>query len=165
TRRLRDDEERAKIVAYMDNRPYLRPFLRGAQALDRHLSSPRALDTVVAVGVALAGAAGYGVIAAAVGSGPTRPYDRAVETVSPIRPRAGVHVAKAITVLGSSPVVGAVLIATALWLLTRRRVVTATTLVAAGVADVIALHVAKGATARPRPPHPLGDTQGSSFPS
>jgi undecaprenyl-diphosphatase len=165
TRQLRDDEQRAKIVAYMDARPYLRPFLRAAQALVRHIKSPRALETVVAVGVALAGAVGYGVMAAAVGTGPTGLDDRAFEIFSHIRPRAGVHVAKAITVLGSSPVVGGVVIATALWLLTRRRVVTATTLVAAGVADVIALHIAKGATGRPRPPHPLGDTQGSSFPS
>jgi membrane protein DedA with SNARE-associated domain/membrane-associated phospholipid phosphatase len=164
-RQLHDDEQRAKIVAYMEARPYLRPFLRAAQAVDRHLSSPRALETVVAVGVALAGAVGYGVMAAAVGTGPTGLDGHAFDVFSHIRPKAGVHVAKAITVLGSSPVVGGVLIATVLWLLTRRRVVTATTLVAAGVADVIALHVAKGATGRPRPPHPLGDTQGSSFPS
>jgi membrane protein DedA with SNARE-associated domain len=164
-RQLRDDEQRAKIVAYMEERPYLRPFLRAAQALARHLSSPRALETVVAIGVALAGAVGYGVVAAAVGTGPTELDTRAFDLFSHIRPRAGVHVAKAITALGSSPVVGVVVIATAVWLVTRRRIVTATTLLLGGVADVIALHIAKGATGRPRPPHPLGDTQGSSFPS
>jgi membrane protein DedA with SNARE-associated domain/membrane-associated phospholipid phosphatase len=165
TRKLRDPEERAKIVAYMEPRPWLRPFLRAAQGLARHLASPYAIETVTALWVALAGAVGYGVTAAAVGSGPTALDTHAFDLFSHIRPRAGVHVAKAITVLGSSPVVGGVVIACAVWLVLRRRVVTAATLLVAGVADVIALHIAKGATGRPRPPDPLAGTQGSSFPS
>jgi membrane protein DedA with SNARE-associated domain/membrane-associated phospholipid phosphatase len=165
TRKLRDPDERATIVAYMEPRPLLRPFLRAAQALARHLTQPHAIETVTALAVVLVGVVAYGAVAAAVGTGPTAFDNDAFDLFAHIRPRAGVHVAKAITALGSSPVVGGVVIACAVWLVMRRRVVTAATLLVAGVADVLALHIAKGATGRPRPPDPLGATEGSSFPS
>ncbi|MCW3065424.1 MAG: phosphatase family protein [Solirubrobacterales bacterium] len=165
-RRLRDPEDRARIVAYMEPRPALRPFLRVAQALARHVQQPYAVESAGAVAVLLAGAVGYGVAAHAAGHGGPVALDRdAFDLVRNLRSSAGVHVAKVVTALGATPFVVVVLLAGIAWLVGRRHHVAAAGLAIAALANQLALHVAKAAVGRPRPPDSLVSTQGSSFPS
>jgi undecaprenyl-diphosphatase len=74
-------------------------------------------------------------------------------------------VARAVTQLGSSPVVGAAVIATVAVLLWRRRTLEATALGLGALLTFAAVNVAKPATDRPRPSDGLVDTMGQSYPS
>ena len=68
------------------------------------------------------------------------------------------------THLGSSPVIALLVLVTGLWALRRRRWIDAAALVG-GAAPFVAVHVAKAAYDRPRPPGGLADTVLSAFPS
>lgn len=76
-----------------------------------------------------------------------------------------VDLAKVVSWLGSSVVVAVVVLATAGFLVTRRRAVDGLALLAASVVTLLAVHAVKAAEDRPRPAEPLTDTLGSSFPS
>jgi membrane protein DedA with SNARE-associated domain/membrane-associated phospholipid phosphatase len=76
-----------------------------------------------------------------------------------------VAVAKVLTTLGSLPVTGAVVLATAVFLALRRRIADALALAAGMGLTVWAVHWAKDAVDRPRPLHPLVSTMDQSYPS
>jgi membrane protein DedA with SNARE-associated domain/membrane-associated phospholipid phosphatase len=76
-----------------------------------------------------------------------------------------VAVAEAVTVLGSPEVVGAAIALAAAYLLWRRQVVEALTLVIGYAATFGAVHLVKALEARPRPGAGLVAASGSSFPS
>jgi undecaprenyl-diphosphatase len=85
--------------------------------------------------------------------------------VDTLRTDVAVDVAKLVTHLGSLPVVGGlVLIAVAL-LAWRRRPYELFVLLFGSLLVYAAVHIAKGATDRPRPPGSLVDTMTSAFPS
>jgi undecaprenyl-diphosphatase len=76
-----------------------------------------------------------------------------------------VSVAKVLTALGSLPVVGALVLATAAGMAVRRRGIDALALLAGLGLSYVAVHVAKAAYDIPRPAGSLVDTSLSSFPS
>jgi undecaprenyl-diphosphatase len=97
--------------------------------------------------------------------GPT-PADRSLMDLADDTQMSGiVDVVKVFTNLGSLAGVAALVGVSALMLTMRRKPVELTCLVVGLVLTVIAVHVTKGAVDRPRPPDPLVDASGSSFPS
>jgi undecaprenyl-diphosphatase len=76
-----------------------------------------------------------------------------------------VEVAKVVTELGSSLVVGALILATATWALTQRRWIDAAALVVGFVLVVLLVHVAKEAYGRGRPSGGLVDVDTAAYPS
>jgi undecaprenyl-diphosphatase len=76
-----------------------------------------------------------------------------------------VAVAKVVTALGALPVTGALVLATTLFLLVRRRVAEGIALAAGMGLTVLVVHWAKAAVDRPRPLHPLVGTADQSYPS
>ena len=74
-------------------------------------------------------------------------------------------VADGVTVLGSLPVVVVVVVATAIWAMTRRRYLDSLAVMVALVLTWIAVDVFKSAYDRPRPPDPHVITHGMSYPS
>jgi membrane-associated phospholipid phosphatase len=73
--------------------------------------------------------------------------------------------AKAVTDLGSLPVVVLAIAVTIAVLLMRRRLIESATLATGLLITWVAVHVAKEAVDRPRPADPLVDTTGQSYPS
>jgi undecaprenyl-diphosphatase len=74
-------------------------------------------------------------------------------------------IVKVLTDVGSSPVVGTVVLITAIWALTRRRRIDAAALIAGAALSFAASRVAKAAFDRARPLDPFVDTIGAAFPS
>jgi undecaprenyl-diphosphatase len=72
---------------------------------------------------------------------------------------------KVATDLGSSLVMGALVLVTLVWALRRRRWIDAAALVAGAALSFAAVHIAKAAYDRPRPTLALVDTIGASYPS
>jgi undecaprenyl-diphosphatase len=76
-----------------------------------------------------------------------------------------VDFAKALSVLGSLPVAGGVLLVAVLALAMRGRWLEAVPLAAAGIIVYAGVHITKAAVDRPRPALALVDASGSSYPS
>jgi undecaprenyl-diphosphatase len=74
-------------------------------------------------------------------------------------------VTKAVSDLGSLPVVGAVVVAGIAFLASRRDVIQIAAIATASVLTYAAVHVVKAAEDRPRPPGGLVEVTGSAFPS
>jgi membrane protein DedA with SNARE-associated domain/membrane-associated phospholipid phosphatase len=74
-------------------------------------------------------------------------------------------VARAVTHLGSLPVVAVATVLAVALLLSRRRIIESATLAGGLALTWVAVHIAKGAVDRPRPSNPLVDTAGQSYPS
>jgi undecaprenyl-diphosphatase len=77
----------------------------------------------------------------------------------------GVDLAKVVTAFGTLPVTAGFAIAGAALLAVRRRPIELGVLVISVLAIYAAVHIAKAATGRPRPPHPLAGSTLSAFPS
>jgi membrane protein DedA with SNARE-associated domain/membrane-associated phospholipid phosphatase len=82
-----------------------------------------------------------------------------------MRNSAAVDVAKVVSALGAFPACAAVVVSTAVLLAIRGRPSELIVLVVGFALIYVALHLAKAGIDRPRPPRPLIDTSGSSFPS
>jgi membrane-associated phospholipid phosphatase len=89
----------------------------------------------------------------------------ALDAADDLNSGAGVAVAKVVTAFGSLPVTAALALIAAVVLSRHRRPIEAAALVAAAIAIVITVHVAKAAVDRPRPPHPLAGATLAAFPS
>jgi undecaprenyl-diphosphatase len=76
-----------------------------------------------------------------------------------------VDVAKVVTALGALPIAIALVVATGILLVARRRYAEALVLVIGLLLIYIAVHVTKDAIDRPRPPRPLVGTTGEAYPS
>jgi undecaprenyl-diphosphatase len=74
-------------------------------------------------------------------------------------------IVKMVTEIGSSAVVGAIVLITGLWALSRRRRIDAVALIAGAALSFVASRVAKAAFDRARPLDPFVDTVGAAFPS
>jgi undecaprenyl-diphosphatase len=72
---------------------------------------------------------------------------------------------KVVTDLGSSPVMGLLVLATVVWALRRRRWIEAVALAAGAVISIVVVHVLKDAYGRERPPGGLVDTISAAYPS
>jgi membrane protein DedA with SNARE-associated domain len=189
-RQLRDDEKRARFVAWVDRqsrRPLLRPFAAVARWLWRAILRP--LWMVVAppvrffwdrllpgdlglqltTAVAVAGVGLYVFVAYIVvvsgNPGPTGFDDRVFDMARDLRLDIGVDAAKILTVFGSLPVVGGFVLVSAAVLAWKRQPIELVGLVVSLILIYVAVHVTKGALDRPRPPDPLAGSIGSAYPS
>ena len=97
--------------------------------------------------------------------GPTPLDSEFLDLADELRMSVLVDVAKVVTALGAFPTVAALVAATCVPLLVRRRYAEALVLVAGLVLVYIAVHVTKDAVDRPRPSEPLVRTIGQAYPS
>jgi membrane protein DedA with SNARE-associated domain len=189
-RQLRDDEKRARFVAWVERqsrRPLLRPLAAVCVALWRVLVRPvwRAvwpevrfvwdritpgdLGLELTTALAVAGVGAYVFVAYLVmvngDPGPSLFDDRLLDMANDFRTSVGVDIAKVVSVLGSLPVVGVLTLIFAALLAWRRRPVELVVLVLSALLIYAAVHITKGALDRPRPPHPLTGAGGSAYPS
>jgi undecaprenyl-diphosphatase len=190
TRRLRVEENRVKLMAWFDRqgrRPLLRPVAvvvrpvwRRALVPGYRVLAPRArflwdrltpgeLGLELTSALAVAGVGLYVFVAYTVAVtrnlGPTGLDKRVLTLVDDLNSSLGVSVAKALSLLGSTPAVGAFVAIGAVLLIVRRRRVELAVLVGSAVLIYAAVHITKGAVDRPRPPHPHAAASLSAFPS
>jgi membrane protein DedA with SNARE-associated domain/membrane-associated phospholipid phosphatase len=149
----------------------LRPAARGAEVIARFglgRLTPGDLGlelTTMLAGLAVGGF-GFALIGDAVQTGGLHGIDDMAHRLSgDLRATMPVDVAKVLTWLGSLPVVGAAVLATAAWTGMRGRRGDLPALVAGLVLSYAGVHIAKAAYDRSRPPGALVDTALSSYPS
>ncbi len=97
--------------------------------------------------------------------GEPRLDDMAADVAAGLRFEPLTSIVKVLTDLGSSPVIGAIVLITALWALSRGRRIDAAALIVGAVLSFFASHIAKAAFDRTRPLDPFVDTVGAAFPS
>jgi undecaprenyl-diphosphatase len=115
---------------------------------------------------AVAGIAAFVGLLAAVGAGGATALDRTgFDAARDLRTSLVIDLAKVVTAFGTLPAVGLATVAAAIVLAAERRRRDALVLVGGLVVVALAVHVAKAADARPRPPGGLVGTAGASFPS
>jgi membrane protein DedA with SNARE-associated domain/membrane-associated phospholipid phosphatase len=182
----RRDEIRAWLLAH-ERHPLMRPLFAIGRPINRHVVRPVArvvgpqlrflwnritpgelglqLTTTMAIsGVGLYVFTLYVVILS--GDPGLTPFDRQfLDMTSDIRSATLTDIAKAVTQLGALPSCIAVVVVTSIVLASRGRIAEVVVLVAGFALVYLIVHVAKGIIDRPRPPSPLVDTSGSSFPS
>lgn len=180
-RHFREEEHRDAAMAWIDtqlDRPALRPLARVLRPLARWARGPLlffwnritpgqlGLELTTQLAVAAVGSFAFAADAVTL-----RDHDlvagdsMAFRWADDVRSGTLDDVAKALTHLGSLPVVA---VATALaiaLLLTRRRIIESVTLAGGLAITWAAVHIAKAAIDRPRPSHPLVETAGQSYPS
>jgi membrane protein DedA with SNARE-associated domain len=190
-RKLRNPEERAKLVAWFERqaeRPLIRPFAKVVRPVWRHVMrpvimvaaprvrflierlTPGALGLEFTTALSVTGVGLYAFIAYAVtfSDDPTllTPADSSLLKLAD-RTHTDMleDIIKVYTDLGSLPVVGAFTAISVVMLAMRHRPVEIAVLVLGLVAIIITVHLTKAAIDRPRPPDPLTNTVGSSYPS
>jgi undecaprenyl-diphosphatase len=185
---LKVPENRARAHAWLHEqaeRPLLRPLARvlrpvvwrGVVPAWRRLSGPLrfagerltpgdlGLELTTLVAVAAVGAYTFVALDHVTGRGPS-PADRdAFDVVDQFHQGPFVDAAKAVTALGTMAALAPATILVALLLIHRRRVIEAFVLAGGLGLTTLAVHAAKAAIERPRPPAPLVQTSLSSFPS
>jgi len=178
-RRLRHEEERRRLGAWIDRRPVLRRIaavVRPAWRLTwprirfvvRRLT-PGNLGIEFTTALAIAAAGIYVFVLYTIGISGDRGAtgaDRSLfDLADDLRAHTAVDVLKAVTDLGSFGVVGGLVLVASIVLAIRRRPAELVALAGGFAAIVLAVHLAKAGVDRPRPPHALVDTTKSSFPS
>jgi membrane protein DedA with SNARE-associated domain/membrane-associated phospholipid phosphatase len=189
-RRLRDDEERRRLEAWIERqsrKPLLGPPFRLARFVWRGLLRPvwhtiapevrfawnritpgdLGLELTTAVAVAGAGAFTFVLYANAVADHPgPLPFDRMfADLIQSWRPSMAIDAVRVLTDLGSLPVVGTLVLVTAFLLALRGHGIEPAVLIAGFVLVFLAVNLAKAGIDRPRPSDALIDASGSSFPS
>ncbi len=172
---MRVRENRAKLAARLDETRWGRPVV----ALGRRIE-PQArflwqrvtpgnlglefTSTMAVLAVALFIVVGFGVI---VGDdpGPTRGDEKAFEIAADLRSDWFTDLNEVVTTLGSVPVTLAVALAAAVWLGLGRRWPELAVLVVGVALAHLAVPILKEALERPRPPGPLVEVDGYSWPS
>ena len=174
-RYLREAENRRRVVEEMERRPWLRPLLASGRRLRPQARflwqrlTPGGLGleftTLMAVlSVGLFVLIAYWSIVAG-DPGPTAGDTAALDFADDIRSGLLDDVAEGITFFGSLLVVGPLALAAAVVLGARQRWAELVVLVAGMVVIVGMTDAIKGWTERPRPPDPIVDVDGYSFPS
>jgi undecaprenyl-diphosphatase len=174
-RYLRVPANRSKLVAEIERRPLLRPALATARRLRPQAAflwqrlTPGGLGlelttVAAALSVALFVLIAYWSVIAG-DPGPTTGDQAALDLSDDLRTAWLDEIAELVTVLGSSVVVGALAALAALALGLKRRWPEFWVLVVGAVVTFIGVHEIKAWTDRPRPPGPLVEASGSSFPS
>ncbi len=170
-RRLRREEERRRLAAWIDRqaaRPLVGPWIRAVRALWNRVTFGRLgleLTTVTAIsGVGIYVVTLYTMLLS--GDRETTPADRELlDMADDLRTDMGVDIAKVVTDLGSFATVATLVLAVAIVLLVRRNFIELSALVAGAVLVYIGVQLLKSGVDRPRPSQPLVDSEGSSFPS
>ncbi|MCW3038545.1 MAG: phosphoesterase PA-phosphatase related protein [Solirubrobacterales bacterium] len=170
-RRVRDEAQRERILAWIDDAPVLGPVARRLQrparfAWNRLTPGDLGLELTTLLSVGAVGAfvcVGYLVV---LGPRELTPGDmRAMHWADDIRAGWVDDAARAVTSLGTLPVTGGLILLACAVLVARRRLADAVALGAGMVLTVLASHQLKGLEDRPRPSNALVDTMGSSYPS
>jgi undecaprenyl-diphosphatase len=186
---LRVPENRRKADAWLaaqEEKPLARPFVRALRGVYRHVLGPlgrRALPPArfvyerltpgrlgleLTTLLAITAVGSFTFIGLAMLVEGAAPHDLdldALKRATDARTGWGLNLAKALSVLGSLPVAGGVLLVAAVILAARGRWLEALPLVAAGILVYAGVHITKAAVDRPRPAFPLIDASGSSYPS
>jgi undecaprenyl-diphosphatase len=179
-RRLRREEDRRRLVAWIEARPVLRPVYRRVVAPVLRFIGPRArfvvdrltpgrLGLELTTSLAVAGVGFYVFVLYTViltGDRQTTPADRELlDMADELRTDFAVDVAKVVTDLGAFPTVAALVLAVGVVLATRRHYVELVALVTGAVTIYLGVQITKAGVDRPRPGGGLVQTEGSSFPS
>jgi membrane protein DedA with SNARE-associated domain/membrane-associated phospholipid phosphatase len=181
-RHLRVEENREAAARWIDrqlDRPVLRPlgkyliypvarWLRGPLVFfwNRITPGDLGLELTTQLTVVAVGSFAYAANAIGLRDRSDMPGDAtAFRWADEIRGDALDGIARAVTHLGSLPVVGAATAITVVVLVMRRRIIESATLASGLIITYVAVHVAKGAVDRPRPSNPLVETAGQSYPS
>jgi undecaprenyl-diphosphatase len=191
-RRLRDGEQRRVVAAWLERqgqRPLLRPVAAVVRPLWRRVLRPAGsflaphirflFDRVTPGGLgielttplAVAAVGSYIFVWTTVGvlgrrnKGPTALDTRVAGWAADLRSDTAVDVAKVLTNLGSSVVVGSLVLISVVLLAWRRRPYELFVLLVGTLLVFAAVHIVKAATDRPRPAGGLVDATMSSFPS
>jgi membrane protein DedA with SNARE-associated domain len=170
-RRLRDDEQRARIVARLDAIPFVgrvaRRLARPARFAWNRLT-PGDLGLELTTLLTIAAVGGFVCIGYAVSltPGELTPGDRrGLQWADDIRTDWLIDIAKAVTTLGSLMVTGGLVLVTCVVLLWRKYAVEAAALAGGMILTVIGSTTLKRLEDRPRPSDPLVETSNASFPS
>src|SRR3954453_17096957 len=143
-----------------------RPAGTVADRSARWLSEWLALELITALTLLAAGGLAFGVIGELIQEHPLPRIDVwAFDLADPLETPMLVDLAKVVSALGAFATVAVLALATAIWALTRRRPIDAVALVAGVALSELAVHVAKDAYDRPRPPGSLVETDLSASPS
>jgi membrane protein DedA with SNARE-associated domain/membrane-associated phospholipid phosphatase len=185
----RDAEWREKVKAWLrehEDKPLMRPLVKLAGPAWRRVLSPAAggVDATARFGLHRLTPGHLGLelttLIALAGVGTFTFFllgdliqDRAIpridqwafDVADPLRFTMLTDAVKVLTDVGSLPVTGAAVLATALFALVRRRRIEAVTLVVGMVLVYVTVHVAKAAYDRPRPAGRLIDAVGAAYPS
>jgi undecaprenyl-diphosphatase len=184
----RDAELRGKVVAWLErrqDRPLVRPLLRLARPAWRRVGEPAAggveatarfglhrlkpghlgLELTTLIAVASVATLSFMLLGREVGDGETPADATAADIAAEIRFEPLTSFVKVATDLGSSPVIGLVLLATVVWALRRRRWIDAGALLAGAALSYGLVHLFKEGFGRPRPAGGLVDTITAAFPS
>ena len=180
-RHWRQPENRRRTRAWIEEqaqRPAVAPVVRALHPVWQRLVGPlRFLWRRLTPGdlglelTSLAAVVGVGsfvfiALFAAVDNGSAIGLDpRAFDLADELRSGWVTDVAKALSAVGTLPVVGTVVAAAVAFLALRHEVIDAAALAAAAVLTFAAVHVVKGIEDRPRPPGALVEAAGSAFPS
>jgi len=180
-RYFRVEENRHKAAAWTDEqleRPALRPPARVLRPLWRWSRRPRrffwnritpgelGLELTTLLAFVAVGSFAFAADAITLHQKDLITGDRtAFDWADKVRSDTLDDVARALTHLGSLPLVGGATLLAVIALLARRRVIEAAALTSGLVLTWAAVHIAKVAVDRPRPSNPLVDTAGQSYPS
>lgn len=180
-RKLRDPEQRAKVVAWIERQPVVGPLWRRLLNPAWMFAAPRlrflgerltpgafGLEFTTALAVMAVGLYVFLAYAITLAGNPAllTPADSSLLRLADRTRTSGlVDVVKVYTNLGSSPAVGFFVAVSVVALAMRRRPVELAALLAGFVLLLIAVTVTKAGVDRPRPPHKLVHTIGASFPS
>ncbi|HYH89037.1 MAG TPA: VTT domain-containing protein [Solirubrobacteraceae bacterium] len=164
-RKLRRDQEfRAKVQRRLDGNPMYRRVRKPLFFVADHATFALELSTLLAL--AAVGAYLFFVLGMLIGPEPTAPFDdEAFDVLGSFYTDPVGDVIRVLTHVGSYPVTGVIVIATATWAARHGRAREGIALVVAHVLLFAAVHIAKDAEGRPRPSDQLSDTEGLAYPS
>lgn len=171
---LRVEGNRERLVAGIESQPLLRPLLPLARRVERPAVFAWNRLTPGELGLELTTLLMAGGIGAFVFFGYWHILTikrftvgdlRALKIASDLSDATLVHVAKVVTAFGALPVSGSAVLVASAFLVRRRKLAEALTLVAGMGLTVLAVQLAKAAVGRPRPLHPLVQTLDASYPS
>jgi undecaprenyl-diphosphatase len=188
-RYLKVPANRATAAAWVEeqaDRPLLRPFARVARWVHRTALAPigrrlgppvrfawarltpgqLGLELTTLLAVALVGGFVFGGLASLLSSDPFLNSDRdALGYADDLRSSLGVDIAKGISLIGSTPVIVLVTLGAVAFLWRRARIAEAVAIVSGTILVYAGVAITKAIEDRPRPPDPLTEAAGSSFPS
>jgi membrane protein DedA with SNARE-associated domain/membrane-associated phospholipid phosphatase len=171
---LRVEENRRRSTEWIESQPLLRPVLPLARRVKRPLVFAWNRLTPGDLGLELTTLLMSGGIGFFVFFGYWHIFTKRSQTVGDMRAMriaddlnngTGVAIAKVVTALGALPVTGGLALVTSVVLVARRRVAEGLAIAAGMGLTVWAVHWAKAAVDRPRPPHPLVSATDQSYPS
>jgi membrane protein DedA with SNARE-associated domain/membrane-associated phospholipid phosphatase len=180
SKRLRDPEQRRALERWADNHAVVRPLWHHVIRPAYRVLAPQVrfvwrrltpgglgIEFTSALAVSVVGLYVFAMYLMAVTSdpGPTAADDFFQNLASDTRTNALVQVAKVVSVFGSTPVTGGLVLAGALALAWRRRPVEMLALLTGALTIWIAVQATKAGVDRPRPEPQLTKTTGSSYPS